>query len=75
MAEQTRDKKGVAVRIDRKGVHFGEKALNSHTSIRIDPELWKEVKIAAIRNDMGIFELVENALRHELEKLKKRDAQ
>ena len=71
MAEQTEEKKGVAVRIDRNGIHFGKKALSSHTSIRIDPALWKEVKIEAIRNDMGIFELVDNALRHELERLKK----
>jgi len=36
------------------------------TSIKIDPDLWKEVKIEAIRRDMEVSELVELALRKEL---------
>ena len=36
------------------------------TSIKIDPTLWKEVKIEAIRRDMEVSELVELALRKEL---------
>ena len=36
------------------------------TSIKIDPELWKEAKIEAIRRDEDVSELVENALRKEL---------
>ena len=36
------------------------------TSIRVDPELWKEVKIEAIRRDMEVSELVEMCLRKEL---------
>jgi len=36
------------------------------TSIKIDPELWKEAKIEAIRRDMDVSELVELALRKEL---------
>lgn len=36
------------------------------TSLRIDPELWKEVKIEAIRRDIDTSELVEVALRKEL---------
>jgi len=36
------------------------------TSIKIDPKLWKEVKIEAIRRDMEVSELVELALRKEL---------
>jgi len=36
------------------------------TSIRIDPDLWKEAKIEAIRRDTDVSELVENALRKEL---------
>jgi len=33
------------------------------TSIKIDPELWKEAKIEAIRHDMTLSELVEEAIR------------
>lgn len=33
------------------------------TSIKIDPELWKEAKIEAIRRDMQVSELVEEAIR------------
>ena len=38
------------------------------TSIKIDPELWKEAKIEAIRRDMELGELVEQSLRKELGK-------
>lgn len=38
------------------------------TSIKIDPELWKEVKIEAIRQDMEVSDLVERALKRELGK-------
>ncbi|MCP8313788.1 MAG: hypothetical protein H3Z53_05385 [archaeon] len=38
------------------------------TSIKIDPELWKEAKIEAIRRDMEVSELVEQALKKELGK-------
>jgi predicted HicB family RNase H-like nuclease len=36
------------------------------TSIKIDPELWKEAKIEAIRRDVELGELVEESLRKEL---------
>ena len=36
------------------------------TSIKIDPELWKEAKIEAIRREIDVSELVEHALRKEL---------
>jgi predicted DNA-binding ribbon-helix-helix protein len=36
------------------------------TSLRVDPELWKEVKIEAIRRDMEVSALVDVALRKEL---------
>jgi predicted HicB family RNase H-like nuclease len=36
------------------------------TSIKIDPELWKEIKIEAIRREMDISEFVEQTLRKEL---------
>jgi hypothetical protein len=32
------------------------------TSIKIDPQLWKQAKIEAIRNDMELSELVEEAI-------------
>lgn len=42
------------------------KKKKAFTSIRVDPELWKEVKIEAIRRDMEVSELVEQALKKEL---------
>lgn len=36
------------------------------TSIKIDPRVWKEAKIEAIRRDMELSELVELALKKEL---------
>ena len=32
------------------------------TSIKVDPELWKEAKIEAIRHDLEVSEVVEQAL-------------
>jgi hypothetical protein len=32
------------------------------TSIKIRPDIWKEAKIAAIRKDMDLSEVVEDAL-------------
>jgi len=32
-------------------------------SIRVEPELWKEAKIHAVKNDMSIGEVVEKALK------------
>ena len=43
-----------------------EKKKKSFTSIRIDPDLWKEVKIEAIRRDMEVSDLVEEALKKEI---------
>jgi post-segregation antitoxin (ccd killing protein) len=39
------------------------------TSIKIDPQLWKEAKIEAIRRDIDLSDLVEHALRREIEKV------
>jgi predicted HicB family RNase H-like nuclease len=36
------------------------------TSIKIDPELWKQAKIEAIKRDSDLSELVELALKKEL---------
>jgi post-segregation antitoxin (ccd killing protein) len=43
-----------------------QKPKREATSIKIDPNLWKEAKIEAIRRDMEVSELVEAALRQEL---------
>ena len=32
------------------------------TSLRINPEIWKEAKVQAIKNDMTLTELVEEAI-------------
>lgn len=42
------------------------------TSIKIDPKLWEEAKIAAIKQKMLLSELVERAVRKELVALKGR---
>jgi hypothetical protein len=45
---------------------MSEKKKKGFTSIRVDPDLWKEVKIEAIRRDLDVSELVDMALRKEL---------
>ena len=32
------------------------------TSLRINPDVWKEAKVAAIQNDMTLTQLVEEAI-------------
>ena len=36
------------------------------TSIKIDPDLWKQAKIVAITRNIELSDMVENALRKEL---------
>ncbi len=36
------------------------------TSIKVDPDLWKEVKIEAIRRDLTVSDLFEQALKKEI---------
>ncbi len=36
------------------------------TSIKIDPDLWKQAKIEAITRNIELSDMVENALRKEL---------
>jgi post-segregation antitoxin (ccd killing protein) len=36
------------------------------TSIKVDPDLWKEAKIEAIKRDIDLSVLVETAIRKEL---------
>ena len=40
------------------------------TSIKVDQVLWKEAKIAAVKNDITLTELLNRALRKELEAIK-----
>lgn len=40
------------------------------TSIKVDEELWKEAKVAAAKNDITLTELLNRALRKELEAIK-----
>ncbi len=40
------------------------------TSIKIDPDLWKEAKIEAIKRDIDLSDLVEESLRKELKRPK-----
>ena len=55
-----------------KGTQFKREA----TSIKIRPDIWKEARIQAIRNDMEVSELVEQAIElwinREAQKLTKR---
>ncbi len=40
------------------------------TSIKVDPNLWKEVKIFCIQNNIEVSELLDNLLRKELNRKK-----
>jgi predicted HicB family RNase H-like nuclease len=40
------------------------------TSIKIDPELWKEAKIEAIRRGTDVSKLIEEALKKDINKVK-----
>jgi hypothetical protein len=42
------------------------------TSLNIDEDLWVEVRIAAMRNQMTATEFVENALKEKLVKVSKK---
>ena len=41
------------------------------TSIKVNPDLWKEAKIEAIKHNMELSDLVESGVRSELAKLRK----
>lgn len=47
-----------------------DKPKRESTSIKVDPNLWKEAKIEAIRRDMDLSDLVDDALRKELKRAK-----
>ena len=38
------------------------------TSLRVDPELWKEAKVQAIKHDMTLADLVDEALKEWIKK-------
>ena len=41
------------------------------TSIKVDPALWKEARIASIQHNIELSQIVEDGLKSELSKLKK----
>ena len=41
------------------------------TSLRVDPELWKRAKIEAIKHDISLGDLIDEALREWLKKQEK----
>ena len=45
---------------------MGDKKPKEATSIKIDPDLWKDAKIEAIRRDIDLSDLVELSLKKEL---------
>lgn len=49
---------------------MADKPKRGPTSIKVDTELWKEAKIEAIRRDIALSDLVEDALRKEIKKEK-----
>lgn len=49
-----------------------DKPKRTATSIKIDPQLWKEAKIEAIRRDIDLSDLVERSLRKEIKERKLR---
>ncbi len=51
---------------------MADKKPREATSIKVDPDLWKEAKIAAIKEDIDLSDLMERALKRELEKVKGR---
>ncbi len=38
------------------------------TSLRVDPDLWKEAKVQAIRQDMTLTKVVDEAIREWIER-------
>lgn len=38
------------------------------TSLKVDPELWKEAKVQAIKHDMTLADVVDEAIREWVEK-------
>ena len=45
------------------------------TSIKIDPDLWKEVKIQAIRQDLTVSAAVQEALEQWIDKRAKKEGE
>ena len=50
------------------GMVENKKLVREATSIKVNPDLWKEAKIEAIRRGIALCDLVEDALRKELKK-------
>lgn len=43
------------------------------TSLRVDPELWKEAKMLAIKNDMTLADLVNEAVKEWIRKKQEKE--
>lgn len=58
--------------MQRLAIEMSERAKKHQyvTSIKVDPELWKEVKIQAIREDLEVSEFMERAIKRELDRVK-----
>lgn len=50
-----------------------EKIVRLNTSIKIRPDIWKEAKIQAIREDKTISELLEEAIREYIKRRRKNE--
>ena len=48
-----------------------DKIMRASTSIKINPEVWKEAKIQAIKDDFTVSELLEEAIREYIKKREK----
>ncbi|MGP8124864.1 MAG: hypothetical protein ACLQEQ_03230 [Nitrososphaerales archaeon] len=44
-----------------------------YTSLRVEPRMWKQVKIKAIETDQGVSDFVENSLSMTMELLDNKD--
>lgn len=54
---------------DREKSEGKKKIERKSTSIKVDPKLWEEAKITAIKRKENLYDLMERALRKELEAL------
>lgn len=46
-----------------------------NTSIKVDPKLWKEAKIQAIKEDLTVSELLEEAIREYIKRKRRKNGE
>lgn len=51
---------------------LSEEARKANTSIKIDPGVWKEARIEAIKHDITVSQLLEEAVREWIDKKEKK---